>query len=318
MAYKLWQAMPRMDITAAVDVLLVAFLVYQFFAIVRGRRAERILFGIVLVVLVYSASIYFGLELLRSIIGNAVPYTAFALIVVFQSEIRRLLARLGKARMFSFGSRLQNREGLDEILLALDVLQKNRVGALLVLERDIGLRTFVESGVQLDALVSRDLILAIFQFGGALHDGAAIIHRDRLAAASCFLPLSMNPNVSRSLGTRHRAALGVTEETDSLAIVVSEETGKMSVAAFGELYTDLTLGDVEARVLQHMTRRTPSQRPADQSGTQQIVLPVTETAVAKQDGGAARMDASRMDTRVMESRPMESRPMEQGRMESKS
>lgn len=271
--YKLWLAAPRMDLTAVVDVLLVAFLVYQFFAIIRGRRAERILFGIVLVVLVYSASIYFGLELLRSIIGNAVPYTAFALIVVFQSEIRRLLARLGKARMFSFGSRLQNREGLDEILLALDVLHKNRVGALLVIERDIGLRTFVESGVQLDAYASRDLILAIFQFGGALHDGAAIINRDRVAAASCFLPLSMNPNVSRSLGTRHRAALGITEETDALAIVVSEETGKISVAAFGELYTDLTIGDVEARVLQHMTSRGPVPRQADMSGTQPIVLP---------------------------------------------
>lgn len=270
---KLWLAMPRMDITAAIDVLIVAFLVYQFFSIIRGRRAERILFGIVLVVLVYTASIYFGLELLRSIIGNAVPYTAFALIVVFQSEIRRLLARLGKARVFSFGARLQNREGLDEILLALDVLQKNRVGALLVLERDIGLRTFAESGVQLDALVSRDLILAIFQFGGALHDGAVIIHRDRVAAASCFLPLSMNPNVSRSLGTRHRAALGVTEETDSLAIVVSEETGKISVAAFGDLVTDLTIGDVEARVLQHMTSKALGQKSADASGTQSIPLP---------------------------------------------
>jgi len=270
---RLWTAMPRMDITAAIDVLLVAFLVYQFFAIIRGRRAERILVGIVFVVLVYTASIYFGLELLRSIIGNAVPYTAFALIVVFQSEIRRLLARLGKARMFSFGARLQNREGLDEVLLALDVLQKNRVGALLVLERDIGLRTFAESGVQLDAYVSRDLILAIFQFGGALHDGAAIIHRDRIVAASCFLPLSMNPNVARSLGTRHRAALGVTEETDSLAIVVSEETGKISVAAFGELATDLSIGDVEARVSEHMTRKNTTQKQSDGSGSQPVVTP---------------------------------------------
>jgi diadenylate cyclase len=272
-ANRMWFSMPRVDISAAIDILLVAFLIYQFFAIVRGRRAERILLGIVFVVAVYLLSSYFGLELLRTIIGNAVPYTAFALIVVFQSEIRRLLARLGKARMFSFGSRLQNREGLDEILLALDVLQKNRVGALLVIERDIGLRTFVESGVQLDAYVSRDLILAIFQFGGALHDGAAIIHRDRVAAASCFLPLSMNPNVSRSLGTRHRAALGVTEETDALAIVVSEETGKISVAAFGELAVALTLGDVEAKVLQHMTNKPQQQRgQSDVSGTQPIVM----------------------------------------------
>jgi diadenylate cyclase len=274
---QIWQdtltSLPRIDLVAGIDILLVAFLVYQFFAIIRGRRAERILVGIVFVIAVYASSIYFGLELLRTIIGNAVPYTAFALIVVFQSEIRRLLARIGKTRLFSFGSRLQNREGLDEILLALDVLQKNRVGALIVIERDIGLRTFIESGVQMDAYVSRDLILAIFQFGGALHDGAAIIQRDRIAAASCFLPLSMNPNVSRSLGTRHRAALGVTEETDSLAIIVSEETGKISIAAFGELTTGLTLAEVEARVLHHMTARNPSPRMQDMSGTQSVVLP---------------------------------------------
>ncbi|MDZ7637475.1 MAG: diadenylate cyclase CdaA [Bryobacterales bacterium] len=268
--------MLRLNLTAGIDIVLVAFLVYQFFQIIRGRRAERILGGIVLVIMVYLGSIYFGLELLRSILGNAIPYTAFALIVVFQSEIRRLLARLGKARLFSFGTRLQNRAGLDEILLALDVLQRNRVGALLVLERDIGLRTFTESGVQLDAYVSRDLILAIFQFGGALHDGAAIIQRDRIAAASCFLPLSMNPNVSRSLGTRHRAALGVTEETDAIAIVVSEETGRVSVASFGELATELTLAEVEERVIRHMAGKRAPGRSSELSASQSIVIPRIE------------------------------------------
>lgn len=272
------EQMSRLNITAGIDIVLVAFLVYQFFMIIRGRRAERILGGILLVILVYLGSIYFGLELLRSILGNAIPYTAFALIVVFQSEIRRLLARLGKARLFSFGSRLQNRAGLDEILLALDVLQRNRVGALLVLERDIGLRTFTESGVQLDAYVSRDLILAIFQFGGALHDGAAIIQRDRIAAASCFLPLSMNPTVSRNLGTRHRAALGVTEETDAIAIVVSEETGRISMAAFGELVTDLTLTEVEERVIRHMAGKRSPGRTTDTNASQSIVIPRIEAS----------------------------------------
>ncbi len=264
--------MPRLNLTAGIDIVLVACLIYQFFQIIRGRRAERILGGIILVMLVYLGSIYFGLELLRSILGNAIPYTAFALIVVFQSEIRRVLARLGKARLFAFGSRMQNRAGLDEILLALDVLQRNRVGALLVLERDIGLRTFTESGVQLDAYISRDLILAIFQFGGALHDGAAILHRDRIAAASCFLPLSMNPSVSRSLGTRHRAALGVTEESDAIAIIVSEETGRISTAAFGELATGLTLAEVEERVLRHMAGKHPSGRGSDMT-TQSLLIP---------------------------------------------
>jgi diadenylate cyclase len=131
--------------------------------------------------------------------------------------------------------------------------------------------------VQLDAYVSRDLILAIFQFGGALHDGAAIIQRDRIAAASCFLPLSMNPNVSRSLGTRHRAAIGVTEETDAITIIVSEETGRISVASFGELSSDLTLAEVEERVIRHMAGKRPTGRNSDLSASQTIIMPKVPT-----------------------------------------
>jgi diadenylate cyclase len=180
------------------------------------------------------------------------PYTAFALIVMFQSELRRMLARIGRRGWIGMGSRLKRREFVQDILLALDQLSRTRTGALIVLEREIGLRTFVESGVLMDAALSRDLLLSIFYPGGALHDGAVIIHNEKVAAAACFLPLSMNPALVNTLGTRHRAAIGITEEADCLAIVVSEETGTISVAAFGDLERDVSLARVEQRITRHM------------------------------------------------------------------
>jgi diadenylate cyclase len=193
--------------------------------------------------------------LLRSILATVVPYTAVALIVLFQSEIRRTLARIGRRRWLGLGGELQRRGSLDDVLLAMGRLSQNKVGALIVLERDTGLRTFIESGVGMDARISRDLLLSIFQPGAALHDGAVIIQGDRVRAAACFLPLSMNPAVARKLGTRHRAAIGITEEADCLALVVSEETGRMSAAAFGEIDMDLPLAGVEERLQKHFGRR---------------------------------------------------------------
>jgi diadenylate cyclase len=205
----------------------------------------------------YLASTWLGLELLRSMLETLAPYTGLALIVMFQSELRRLLARIGRSQLFGLGSRMQRREMTQEIILAITQLAQNKTGALIVVERDIGLRTFVESGVSLDAFVSRDLLCSIFEPGGALHDGAAIIQRDRIAAAACFLPLTMNPQLLHQLGTRHRAAIGITEEADCLSIVVSEETGRISVAAFGEIETDVTLKRVEDRLASHAARKDP-------------------------------------------------------------
>ena len=218
----LTSSLSRLNFTAVIDILLVAFLIYQLFLLVRGRRAAQLLVGVGVFLLVYLLSIRLGLQLLRSILAIIVPYTAFALIVLFQSEIRRALIRIGRRRWLGFGGRLERLEYADEILLAVRELAQRKTGALIVLERDTGLRTFIESGVLLDAQLSRDLLLAVFQPGGVLHDGAVIVQKDRVAAASCFLPLSMNPAISRKLGTRHRAAIGITEDTDCLSIVVSE------------------------------------------------------------------------------------------------
>lgn len=263
----------------ALDIFVVAFLVYQFFMIIRGRRAAQVLNGIWVLLVVYLVSIWLHLELLRTILLRLAPYTALAIIVMFQSEIRRLLARIGRSRVLGFKSSFERREVTDEILLALQYLSQKKTGALIVIERDTGLRTFIESGVAMDSLVSRDLLITIFENRGPLHDGAAIIQGGRIAAAACFLPLTTNPGAVGKLGTRHRAAIGVTEETDCLAILVSEESGKISVAAFGELERGVTLERVEQRINRHAAgiRENFEDGPAgEESAKVERKVPVTE------------------------------------------
>jgi len=247
--------MPHLTITAVIDIAAVAFIIYQLLQIVRGTRAAHILLGILTVVIVYEISLRAGLEALRTLLASLAPYTAIAIIVLFQSEIRRTLARLGRRRLLGG---FQRPESIDEVLLALSSLSANRTGALIVLERDIGLRTFIESGVHLDSQVSSDLLLSIFLPKAALHDGAVIIQKDRIAAAACFLPLSVNPAISSKLGTRHRAGIGITEETDCFSIIVSEETGAISVAAFGEIERNMTTKKVDERIYEHfgVSRKT--------------------------------------------------------------
>ena len=203
----------------------------------------------------YVIAVKAHLDLLRSVLALLVPYTGFAIIVLFQSEIRRALIRIGRRYWVGFGGRLRRLESAEEILLALGKLSQNRVGALIVLERDTGLRTFIESGVKLDAHLSRELLLSIFQPGGELHDGAVIIQKEKVAAAACFLPLSLNPALARTLGTRHRAAIGITEETDCLAIVVSEQTGRISLAVSGEIELGVSLQRVDDMMARHFGRR---------------------------------------------------------------
>ena len=261
-------SMRDLDVTAVIDILVVAFLVYQCLMVVRGTRAGHILAGILVMVALYAVSLWAGLGALRSVLSLIVPYIGLAVIVLFQSEIRRTLARIGRKRMLGFGRGFRAPESLSEILLAVEELAAKKIGALIVLERDIGLRTFIESGVRLDARISRDLLLSIFQPGLPLHDGAVIAQKDRLAAAACFLPLTTNPTLSRQLGTRHRAAIGITEETDCLSLVVSEETGRVSIATYGELTGGLSIAEAMERIHVHfgVQRHAPmaiDQYPAD-------------------------------------------------------
>lgn len=262
--------LPAITWTSALDIAIVAVLIYQFIVILRGRRAAHILTGIVVLVAIYIGSVWAHLELLRTLLATLAPYTGFALIVMFQSEIRRILARIGR-RPFAGFTELERREIADEILLALSNLAQQKIGALIVVERKIGLRTFIESGVNLDALISRDLLCSIFQPNGALHDGAVIVQGGRVAAAACFLPLTTNPQLSTSFGTRHRAAIGITEEADCIALVVSEETGRISMTRYGDIELSVPLERVE----QALTGRTPLRQPAPRES--QAAAPAAES-----------------------------------------
>jgi diadenylate cyclase len=259
---RLLPSLASLDLTAIVDILVVAFLVYQALMVVRGTRAGHILIGILIMVGLYAMAWWAGLQALRSLLSFIVPYLGLAIIVLFQSEIRRTLARLGRKRWLGAGFHAP--ESVSEILMALEQFSEQKVGALIVLERDIGLRTFIESGVRMEARLSRDLLLSVFHPGLPLHDGAVIVQKDRIAAAACFLPLTTNPALSLTLGTRHRAAIGITEETDCLSLVVSEETGRISVASFGELVQGVALNDVVDRVNRHFGEERPTPTQIDE------------------------------------------------------
>lgn len=255
---------PKLTLTRAVDILAVAILIYNVFLMVRGRRAAHALTGVVLVALLYAVAVWANLEVFRTVVETLAPYTAIALIVMFQPELRRLLTRFGRVLHWGgFLGQLERREVLEEIVLAVrQIVESKKTGALIVIERDQGLRTFIESGVPLDAQVSRDLLCAIFQPGGTLHDGAVIVQGDRIAAAACFLPLTTKP--VRNLGTRHRAAIGITEDSDALAVVVSEETWRISIAAHGELETSVKFEDLLERLTSHTSPRAAKTEPTPQ------------------------------------------------------
>jgi diadenylate cyclase len=190
------------------------------------------------------------------LISTLLPYTVFALIVVFAAEIRQALARLGRGLTLSRATGSEA-DAYDDIVLAANLFCQNQTGALIIIEREIGLRTYIESGVPLDARLSYDLLATIFRPSAPLHDGAVIVQNDRVAAAACFLPLSMNPVLSTQLGTRHRAGIGVTEETDAIAVIVSEETGSISLAVSGKIERDLSVEQLRDRLGELLRRYVP-------------------------------------------------------------
>lgn len=227
-----------------VDILIVSLLIYEVLRLVRGTRAVQMAVGLGLVAFLYQLSSWFQLTTVQWVLRNAVVYLGFAVIVLFQHEIRSALTHLGNNIRFPFSRTKQQtnpfgQEWYDEIVLASTTLSSEKTGALMVFERDVGLKTYVESGIRLDARVNYDLLVTIFNTHTPLHDGAVIISNSRMAAACCFLPLTQNPLISRELGTRHRSAIGVTEDSDAFAVIVSEETGVISFAIEGRLKRNL-------------------------------------------------------------------------------
>ena len=247
---------PHMSLIAVIDVLLVAIIIYELLALIKGTRAAYMLVGVAVLGLALYFSSVGELATLNWLLSALLPYTVFALIVIFSAEIRQALARLGRRLLLSRGPAAEA-DVYDDIVLAANLFSQNQTGALMVIEREIGLRTYIESGVPLDARLSYDLLATIFRPSAPLHDGAVIIQKDRVAAAACFLPLSMNPVLSTQLGTRHRAGIGVTEETDAIAVIVSEETGAISLAVGGKIERDLSVEQLRERIGELLRRYVP-------------------------------------------------------------
>jgi diadenylate cyclase len=235
------------------DIVLVAVVIYQVLVMIRGTRAAPMLAGLAAVALAFYLARIGELTTLNWLVSRLLPYVVFALIVVFQSEIRHVLADLGRRLSLVHGSSADG-DSYDDIVLAANLFSQHQTGALIVIEREIGLRTHIESGVPLDARLSYDLLATIFRPSAPLHDGAVIVQKDRIAAAACFLPLSMNPMLSTQLGTRHRAGIGITEETDAIAVIVSEETGAISLAVGGKIERDVTVDQLRERLGKELRR----------------------------------------------------------------
>ena len=240
---------PALSWRDALDIALVSFLIYELLLLIRGTRAVQMALSGGFLIGLFFLSEWLQLETVNWLIRNLAAYVVVAIIVLFQSDIRRALAHFGRAPFFRYFERATSTdETLEELVTAATTLSARRIGAIIVVERQIGLRNYIEGGIPLDATVTYDLMATIFQPGSPLHDGATIIQSDRVAAAACFLPLSVNPRVSRELGTRHRAAIGLTEENDAVAIVVSEETGIISLAIAGDLERGLTADALRIRL----------------------------------------------------------------------
>lgn len=240
---------------SVLDIALVFIIVYVVLRLLRGTRAVPTIVGLVLLFLLYWLAIAQDLATLEFVLRYAVVYVGFAIIVLFQSEIRQALIYFANRLRFPILRKQRGQFGgsvYDEIVLAVTTLSSEKVGALIVIERNVGLRNFVDAGVQLDAAIGYDLLVTIFNPATPLHDGAVIIQNERLAAASVFLPLTKNPSISREMGTRHRAAIGITEGTDAISIVVSEETGLITYVEAGAVQRNIDTTYLRKLLLQAM------------------------------------------------------------------
>jgi diadenylate cyclase len=230
------------------DILLVAALFYRLLTLVKGTRSAQMYVGLAVIVMVAFLARQFDLIAVRWIAESLKTVWLIAFVIIFQPELRHFLAQFGRTRYFrtflggdSFGV-------LGEVVRAVETLAQRRQGALIAIERNVGLRNFVETGTRVDAKVSAELLVTLFSPGSPLHDGAVILREDAVIAASCILPLSANPHTPLALGTRHRAALGLSEETDAATVVVSEESGAISVAFRGALHRNLSEGELRSEL----------------------------------------------------------------------
>lgn len=232
-------AWESLSIISILDILIVAFVIYKLMMIIKGTRAVQLIKGLFVLLVASLLSGLFGFTTIAWILRQSSKVLVIALPIVFQPELRRALERLGRGKFFARPMSVLTEESLsnvvEQLARAVKIFSENKIGALIILEREIGVNDYIETGTKIDGLVSTEFIVNLFLPRSPLHDGAVIIRGDRVAAAGCFLPLSENLNLSKELGTRHRAAIGLTEQSDAMAIIVSEETGTISVAEEGKL-----------------------------------------------------------------------------------
>lgn len=254
-----------MSIISIIDIIIVAVVIYKLMMIIKGTRAVQLIKGLGVLILASLVSNLVGFRTFGWILSQLQTVLVVALPVVFQPELRRALEQLGRGKFFARPMMMLNQETLqnliNELIKGVKLLSKNNFGALIIIERETGINDYIETGTKIDGLVSTEFLVNLFIPKSPLHDGAVIIRGDRVIAAGCFLPLSENPNLSKELGTRHRAALGMTEQSDAIAVIVSEETGVISVAEEGRLtrYLDEnTLKEILNNRLQNKQSATTS------------------------------------------------------------
>jgi len=248
-----------------IDILIMTILIYQLGLLLKGTRALQTLLGVLLVVLAYGMTAperFLYMRTLHRVLGHVLFYAPFAIIILFQTTIRRALARLGRTSLLRLGYAEMTDRMLDEIVQAAVTLAARPTGALIVIEREQALPDQIDSGIQLDAAISYDLLMNVFTPGSPMHDGAVIIGEGRVKAASCFLPVTTNPQLSHEYGSRHRAAVGLTEEYDSVVIVVSEERGTIRGAVDGGLSAPLDRTSLRTFLRGHLRGREASQAGA--------------------------------------------------------
>lgn len=261
--------MPEFDFTSIfrdfkdlIDIFLVSFVLYKLITLIRGTRAVQLLKGVIVIIAATFLSSQFELRALNWLLDKTLTTFFFAIPVVFQPELRRALEQLGRGSFFvrSHQDEAVMQEAIHDIVTACTALAKNKIGGLIVLEGESGLNDFTESGTKLGANISSQLLINLFIPNTPLHDGAVIIRRDKIVAAACYLPLSENPFISKALGTRHRAGIGISEQSDALGIIISEETGQISVADNGQLYKDLDEKSLREKITKHLAapkKKTP-------------------------------------------------------------
>jgi diadenylate cyclase len=284
----LWRTLSgNFHIVDLIDVVLVACAVYWVLILLRGTRAAQMMLGLLILVFAWLLSGQLQLATLGFILDNFLQGLFLIVIVIFQADIRRALVRVGRG--FFATVQRQEAHAVEEIVRASQALSQRRVGALIVIERDVSLEEYMELGTAIDAELTRDLLVALFLPYSPLHDGAVVIRRSRVAAAGCIMPIALQGHLDAALGTRHRAALGVADETDAVAIVVSEETGRISLVVGGELGEHLGAANLRQELLR-LTRQGRERAPRRDDGSmERSQLPESETgpAQAEQPTGGA-------------------------------